>query len=114
MRPKGGDRLNRVFAELEAIHAREPLDFVLVTGDITDAGRSARWVNCSDLLAAHPEIAQRLLILPGNRGVNVVDRANPARLDLPFSPNKYLRQAHVIYLGDGARRPRPPDRHRQG
>ncbi|MGO3930275.1 metallophosphoesterase [Rhodopseudomonas pseudopalustris] len=94
--PKGNDRLNRVFAELEAIHAREPLDFVLVTGDITDAGRSAEWVVFLDLLAAHPEIAQRLLILPGNHDVNVVDRANPARLDLPFSPNKYLRQARVI------------------
>jgi 3',5'-cyclic AMP phosphodiesterase CpdA len=94
--PKGNERLGRVFAELEAIHAREPLDVVVVTGDITDAGRSAEWVVFLDLVAAHPEIARRLLILPGNHDVNVVDRANPARLDLPFSPNKYLRQARVI------------------
>lgn len=94
--PKGNDRLTRVFAELEAIHAREPLDLVLLTGDITDAGRSAEWIVFLDLLAAYPRLAERLLILPGNHDVNVVDRANPARLDLPFSPNKYLRQARVI------------------
>ncbi|NVO13538.1 MAG: metallophosphoesterase [Rhodoplanes sp.] len=94
--PRGNDRLQRVFAQLDLIHASEPLDAVLVSGDVTDAGRSAEWAVFFDTLAAHPRLAERVLILPGNHDVNVVDRANPARLDLPFSPNKRLRQARMI------------------
>jgi hypothetical protein len=94
--PRGNDRLQRVFARLDAIHASEPLDVVLVSGDVTDAGRSAEWAVFFDTLAAYPALADRVLILPGNHDVNVVDRANPARLDLPFSPNKRLRQARMI------------------
>ena len=36
------------------------------------------------------------VILPGNHDVNIVDRANPARLDLPFSPSKRLRQMRTL------------------
>jgi hypothetical protein len=35
-------------------------------------------------------------VLPGNHDVNIVDRANPARLDLPFSPGKRLRQMRAL------------------
>jgi len=35
-------------------------------------------------------------MLPGNHDVNIVDRANPARLDLPFSPGKRLRQIRTL------------------
>ena len=34
--------------------------------------------------------------LPGNHDLNVVDRANPARLDLPTSPKKRLRQVRTM------------------
>jgi hypothetical protein len=37
-----------------------------------------------------------LIGLPGNHDVNVVDRANPARLDLPTSPTKRLRQLRSV------------------
>ena len=37
-----------------------------------------------------------MLILPGNHDVNIVDRANPARLDLPTSPGKRLRQMRTL------------------
>ena len=59
---------------------------------MTDAGRSAEWAEFLDIVAAHPELASRMLILPGNHDLNIVDRANPARLDLPFSPAKTLRR----------------------
>ena len=39
---------------------------------------------------------QRMLMLPGNHDVNIVDRANPARLDLPTSPGKRLRQMRTL------------------
>jgi hypothetical protein len=94
--PRGNERLRMVLARLAAIHAEKPLDLVLITGDITDAGRSAEWAEFFDALAAHPGLAARLLILPGNHDVNIVDRANPARLELPVSPGKRLRQMRTL------------------
>jgi hypothetical protein len=94
--PRGNDRLGLVLARLAAIHAEDPLDLVLITGDITDAGRSAEWAEFFDALARHPELADRTLILPGNHDVNIVDRANPARLELPTSPGKRLRQMRTL------------------
>jgi 3',5'-cyclic AMP phosphodiesterase CpdA len=94
--PRGNERVRRVMVRLEAEHAARPLDLVLITGDMTDAGRSAEWAEFFDLLAAHPDLASRTLILPGNHDVNVVDRANPARLDLPFSPAKTLRKMRAL------------------
>jgi hypothetical protein len=94
--PRGNERLRQVFAQLAALHAEEPLDAILITGDMTDAGRSAEWAEFLDVLAPHAELAERLLILPGNHDLNVADRANPARLELPTSPNRRLRQLRVL------------------
>ena len=46
-------------------------------------------------------------MLAGNHDVNIVDRANPARLDLPFSPGKRLRQIRTL---DGQLDLPPPQR----
>ena len=94
--PRGNERVRRVMARLEAEHAVRPLDLLLITGDMTDAGRSGEWAEFFDILAGYPELANRMLILPGNHDVNVVDRANPARLDLPFSPAKTLRKMRAL------------------
>ncbi|MGB6438518.1 MAG: metallophosphoesterase, partial [Methyloceanibacter sp.] len=94
--PRGNERLERLLKELEALHAKAPLDLVLITGDMTDAGSSAEWAEFLDAVAAHPTIAERLLILPGNHDLNIVDRANPARMDLPTSPNRRLRQLRAL------------------
>ncbi|HXE23604.1 MAG TPA: metallophosphoesterase, partial [Roseiarcus sp.] len=94
--PRGNERLKRVMARLEAVHAARPLDLVLITGDMTDAGRSAEWAEFLDILEGRPELAGRTLVLPGNHDVNVVDRSNPARLDLPFSPAKTLRKMRAL------------------
>lgn len=94
--PCGNERLERVLARLDAIHAREPLDIILMTGDITDAGRSPEWAEFLAAMASHPQLAQRTLLLPGNHDVNIVDRANPARLDLPISPGLRLRQMRAL------------------
>ena len=63
---------------------------------MTDAGTSAEWAEFFDILAGYPHLASRALILPGNHDVNIVDRANPARLDLPFSPVKALRRMRAL------------------
>ena len=94
--PRGNERLMRVLDRLEAIHAEQPLDLVLITGDITDAGRSAEWAEFLALLATHPQLAQLTFMLPGNHDVNIVDRANPARLELPTSPGRRLRQMRAL------------------
>ncbi len=94
--PRGNGRLARVLARLEAIHAERPLDLVLITGDMTDAGRSVEWAEFFAAFANYPRLAERALVLPGNHDVNVVDRANPARLDLPTSPGKRLRQMRTL------------------
>jgi hypothetical protein len=94
--PQGNKRIRRALDELSACHARHPLDLILITGDMTDAGRSAEWAEFMNAVAAHPELAERMLLLPGNHDVNVVDRANPARLELPTSPGKRLRQLRTL------------------
>ena len=77
------------------MHVR-PLDLVLVSGDMTDAGTSVEWAAFLDVVAAHPVLAERMLILPGNHDLNIVDRANPARFDLLFSPKKGLRKMRAL------------------
>jgi 3',5'-cyclic AMP phosphodiesterase CpdA len=94
--PRGNERFEHVMERLAAMHAVQALDLILISGDMTDAGTSAEWAEFLDVLARHPELAERMLILPGNHDVNIVDRANPARFDLPFSPTKTLRKVRAL------------------
>jgi len=94
--PRGNHRMEAALARLDACHADRPLDLVLLTGDMTDAGRSTEWAAFLDALARRPRLAARLLMLPGNHDLNVIDRANPARLDLPGSPRKQLRRLRTL------------------
>jgi calcineurin-like phosphoesterase family protein len=94
--PRGNERVGRTLARLAAIHAADPLDHVVITGDMTDAGRATEWAEFLDALLAYPELAARTIMLPGNHDLNIVDRANPARLDLPLSPGKRLRQMRTL------------------
>ena len=94
--PRGNGRLNRVLELLDVIHTNNPLDSILITGDMTDAGRSAEWSELLKAFAVYPRLAERILTLPGNHDLNIVDRANPARLDLPMSPNRKLRRLRFL------------------
>lgn len=94
--PQGNHRLERLLARLAAIHADNPLDIVLISGDMTDAGLSTEWAAFLDAVAKYPELVARMILLPGNHDVNIVDRSNPARLDLPFSPGKRFRQMRTL------------------
>jgi 3',5'-cyclic AMP phosphodiesterase CpdA len=94
--PRGNERLSRLLAQLETLHASDPLYAIVVSGDMTDAGRSSEWAEFLDAVLRHPRLAERMLIIPGNHDLNIVDRANPARLDLPTSPNKRLRKLRVL------------------
>ncbi|MGY6707376.1 MAG: metallophosphoesterase family protein [Rhizobiaceae bacterium] len=94
--PRGNGRIAEVLDGLAAIHAEEPLDLVIVSGDLTDAGRSTEWAQIMDAFARHPALVERMLILPGNHDLNVVDRTNPARLEIPNSAGKRLRQMRML------------------
>jgi hypothetical protein len=94
--PQGNGRLGAVLERLDAIHAADPLDLVLVTGDMTDAGRSSEWAEFLDAVARVPALRERMLILPGNHDLNIVDRANPARLELPASPSRLWRRLRTL------------------
>ena len=94
--PRGNDRFARILEGIEAIHKTRPLDLILITGDMTDAGIATEWAQFLDAVELHPALAERMLILPGNHDLNIVDRLNPARLDLPFSPIKRLRQMRTL------------------
>ncbi len=94
--PRGNHRLKRLLDQLEALDAKEKFDAILITGDMTDAGVASEWAELLDDLAEHPRLSGRVLMLPGNHDVNIVDRANPARMDLPTSPNRRLRQIRCL------------------
>jgi predicted MPP superfamily phosphohydrolase len=94
--PRGNERVERVMARLETIHRAQPLDLLLVCGDLTDAGLSTEWAEFLDVMTRHPALAARMVVVPGNHDLNIVDRANPARIDLPFSAGKRLRQMRTL------------------
>jgi 3',5'-cyclic AMP phosphodiesterase CpdA len=94
--PCGNEPVVRALERLEKEHRQLPIDIVLITGDITDAGRSVEWAEFFDVLSRFPAIAKRTFILPGNHDINVVDRANPARFDLPTNPGRRLRQLRAL------------------
>jgi hypothetical protein len=94
--PRGNARLDLVLARLNEVHATAPLDVVLITGDLTDAGRSAEWAEFISALTAYPHLAKRVVALPGNHDLNVVDRASPARMEWPASPTKRLRRLRTM------------------
>lgn len=94
--PRGNDRLIRVLKRLDDIQADQPLHAILVTGDITDAGLATEWAEFLDAVSQFPRVAQRMLLIPGNHDINIVNRANPAQFDLPTSPNKKLRKLRIL------------------
>lgn len=94
--PGGNARLEDTMKSLAALHAARPMQLILVTGDMTDAGRSSEWAEFLEIVARYPTVASRLIVLPGNHDLNIIDRANPARFDLPFSPAKRLRQVRAL------------------
>lgn len=94
--PRGNDLLHETLKRLDEVHAAHPLDIVLITGDMTDAGRSAEWAEFFEALGAFPDLAERVVALPGNHDLNVVDRASPARMDFPTSPTKRLRYLRTL------------------
>ncbi len=98
--PRGNECLLRAFRELETLENHTLIDRVLVTGDITDAGTRAEWAEFVDLLQAFPKLRSRLSFVPGNHDVNVVDRTNPGRMDLPWSASQSLRKLRTVVALD--------------
>ena len=94
--PRGNERLEAVLRRLDALHRDMPLDVVLVTGDMTDTGRSAEWAEFFAHVSQYPALLARMIVLPGNHDVNIADRTNPAKVELPISPRKALRNMRTL------------------
>jgi 3',5'-cyclic AMP phosphodiesterase CpdA len=98
--PRGNRKIRCAFRKLAAMHAVTPLDHIVVTGDITDAGTRDEWLEVADLVRQSRGFPVRVLFVPGNHDVNVVDRTNPGRLDLPWSVGQALRKLRVVLALD--------------
>jgi 3',5'-cyclic AMP phosphodiesterase CpdA len=98
--PRGNHRMRHALRKLSAIHAATPLQGVLVTGDVTDAGTRSEWAAFLDLLRGYPDIRSRLLFVPGNHDVNIVDRTNTGRFDVPWSVGFALRRMRFLVALD--------------
>jgi 3',5'-cyclic AMP phosphodiesterase CpdA len=98
--PPGNMCMQMALDKLRAIHASTPLDCVLVTGDVTDAGTRGEWVEFIDLLRGCPDIRSRIFFVPGNHDVNIVDRTNTGRFDLPWSVGHALRRLRFVVALD--------------
>jgi 3',5'-cyclic AMP phosphodiesterase CpdA len=98
--PRGNRSVRNALRKLRAIHASTPIDRVLVTGDVTDAGTRAEWVEFLDLLRSCPDIRSRVLFVPGNHDVNIVDRTNTGRFDIPWSVSHGLRRLRFVVALD--------------
>ena len=94
--PRGNDRFIRLLKQLDRLDRSTPFDAILITGDLTDAGTSAEWSEFLSIMGKHPRLCARSFVLPGNHDVNIVDRANPARFDLPTGPNRRLRLLRAL------------------
>jgi 3',5'-cyclic AMP phosphodiesterase CpdA len=97
--PRGNSRIRSTLRQLAGIHAAEGLDRILVTGDVTDDGTRAEWVEFLRILRNDP-LRDRLSFVPGNHDVNIVDRHNPGRFELPGSAGRALRRLRVVLALD--------------
>lgn len=98
--PRGNHYIRNALRKLAAIQTRAPVDRVLISGDVTDAGTRAEWAAFMDLVRSCPILRERLSFVPGNHDVNIVDRTNPGRLDLPWSAGMSLRKLRVVLALD--------------
>lgn len=98
--PQGNARWRSAAARLADIDRTEPLDWILITGDITDTGARAEWVEFLDQLDAHSALRDRVMIVPGNHDVNIADRWNAGRLEVPWGAGMALRKLRFIAAAD--------------
>jgi hypothetical protein len=98
--PRGNARLEDALSQLEKLDASKRFDSILITGDITDAGTRAEWIEFLDHITRHPQIADRILIIPGNHDVNIGDRSSAAKLELPWSVSMALRKLRFLVAAD--------------
>ena len=98
--PRGNRSIRHALRKLRSIDASTHIDRVLVTGDVTDAGTRAEWVEFLDLLRCYPDIRSRVLFVPGNHDVNIVDRTNTGRFDIPWSVGHALRKLRFVVALD--------------
>jgi hypothetical protein len=97
--PCGNLPVQNALQQLLAIHESTAFNRILITGDMTDAGTRAEWAEFLDLIRDYP-LRDRISFVPGNHDVNIVDRSNPGRFDLPWSAGQALRRLRIVLALD--------------
>jgi 3',5'-cyclic AMP phosphodiesterase CpdA len=98
--PRSNRSIRQALRRLRTIDRSTPIDRVLVTGDVTDTGTRAEWLEFLDLLRCYPDLRSRVLFVPGNHDVNIVDRTNTGRFDIPWSVSHALRRLRFVVALD--------------
>ncbi|AHB50278.1 hypothetical protein W911_12965 [Hyphomicrobium nitrativorans NL23] len=98
--PQGNARWQATAAHLAEMDRTAPFDVILITGDVTDTGARAEWVEFLEQIDANAALRERVLILPGNHDVNICDRWNAGRLEMPWSAGLALRKLRFIVAAD--------------
>jgi len=98
--PRSNRSIRQALRRLRMIDRSTPIDRVLVTGDVTDTGTRAEWLEFLDLLRCYPDLRSRVLFVPGNHDVNIVDRTNTGRFDIPWSVSHALRRLRFVVALD--------------
>lgn len=98
--PQGNVRWQATAAHLAEMDRAAPFDVILITGDMTDTGARAEWVEFLEQIDANLALRERVLIVPGNHDVNICDRWNAGRLEMPWSAGFALRKLRFILAAD--------------
>ena len=98
--PQGNARWQATAEQLADMDRAAPFDVILITGDVTDTGTRAEWLEFLEHVDANPALRERMLIVPGNHDVNICDRWNAGRLEMPWSAGLALRKLRFILAAD--------------
>ncbi len=88
----GGNQALRALVEA-AVADADAIDAIIVTGDATDAGRSAEW---AEFFALTAPVLAKLVLVPGNHDLNIVD---PLRWEIVGDHDgcgRALREARLL------------------
>lgn len=74
------------------------VDAVCITGDVTDTGRSREWARFFEIF--DPDLRQKLILVPGNHDLNIVDPQNYAAVEHTARLGQRLRIARMLSAMD--------------
>lgn len=99
-RVEGGAAGDASFAHLMQHHARvfSAVDAIVVTGDVTDAGRAEEWGAFARSIPS--ELWAKIVLVPGNHDLNVTDGRDVSAIEREGTPARWLRYVRLLFVMD--------------